>query len=238
MNAEIEAMFEVPEGHTPKVLIGGGTNHKNFAKVWDSMVEEKVYKDMDNNSSRLGLPLHPVLVLLIQGDDGHIHALISLPLQKWDAPMRIESTIDASNDLRRVMDWCAGFMEVFCMNDSISAVDLTTNTVVLGDPKASYGIEGVMSEIRPKKDVRGTAGLDIGSVDDILGQLSKPQIEKFQKKVKKEPATEKVTRIPVKEEVKEEVRMKAQQQEVLEKYGKKALQELCKSMKMPLLIDL
>lgn len=242
MTSEIQAMFEIPEGHTPKVLLGGGTDHKNFKKVWDSMVEEKVYKDMDNNSSRLGLPMHPVLILIVQGEDGHTHAFISLPLQKWQAPIRIQDTIEESKDLRRTTDWCAGFMEVFCMNDTVSAVDLVTNVVVFGDKEGTFGIEGIVKAVRPKKDVRGTGGLDIGSADDILGQLSKPQIEKFQKKTKKEPKIvlkEKLTRVPVKDESEaaKVEKTRKEQQDIVDKFGYDSLKEMSKRMKFAIVID-
>lgn len=241
MNQEIEAMFEIPKDHTPKVLLGGGTDHKNFSKAWADMVDEKIYKDMDGNSSRLGLPLHPVLVLIVQGGDGHIHALISLPLQKWQAPLRVNGTIEESKDLRRVMDYCAGFLEVFCMNDTVTAVDLATNIVVIGDPNdGAFGLEGIIKEVRPKKDVRTLDS--IGDADDILGQLSKPQIEKFQKKVKKEPKIvikEKLSRIPVKEEKPEEDKLektKKEQQAIVKKYGFSALKEMSERMKFEILV--
>lgn len=245
MNSEVEAMFEVPEGHTPKVLLGGGTNHKHFVKVWDSMVEEKVYKDMDNNASRLGLSLSPALVLIVQGDDGHVHALISLPLQKWQGNMRIHESIEESKDLRRTMDWCAGFMEVFCMNDTVTAVDLATDKVIFGDSSdIAFSIEGMVKDVRPKKDVRGTSGLDIGSVDDILGQLSRPQIEKFQTKKSTKSAVketkEKYTRLPVKEEDSEESKLektRKEQQKIVDKYGFQALKEMMDRMKLPILIE-
>lgn len=237
MNSEVEAMFEVPKGHTPKVLMVGGTDHKNFSKAWEGMVDEKIYKDMDGNSSRLGLPLHPVLVLIVQGEDGHIHALISLPLQKWEVPLRVNDAIEESKDLRRVMDYCAGFLEVFCMNDTVTAVDLATNVAVLGDSKdGAFSLEEIVKEIRPKKDVRTLDS--IGNADDILGQLSKPQIEKFQTK-KKEPKVEKLTRVPMKEEKPEENKLektKKEQQAIVKKYGFPALKEMSERMKFEILV--
>ena len=246
MSQEIEAMFEIPEHHTAKVLIGGGTDHKNFAKVWSDMLDEKIIKDMDGNSSRLGLPMHPVLMLIIQGEDGHLHALISLPLQKWQAPMRVHDSIEDSKNVQRMVDWCAGFMEVFCMKNTITAIDVTNQKVMIGDPKdAAFGLEAIVKDVRPKKEVRTLTS--IGSVDDILGQMSKPQIEKFEKKkTAPKKSTAKMTRVPVKDVVEEEKKAdtegeklektRADQQAIFDKYGYAALKEMTDRMNIPILI--
>lgn len=241
-------MFEIPENHVPYVLLAGGTNQKHFKRLWEPMVDEKVYKDMDNNSSRLGLPFHPVLVLIIGGTDGHLHSLVSLPLQKWQDGLRVEETVESSKNIQRVTDWVAGFMETFCMNNSISAVQLDTGKVTLGNPDdAAFSVEGILKDIRPKKDVRGLGmSGSIGSVDEILDQMSKPQIEKFTKKPKKTEAekidiVEKMIRLPVKDindaaEAKK-AKTKKEQQEIVDKYGFKALKDMTKRLKVPIVVD-
>lgn len=232
---QIEGMFTIKEGHTPKILIGGGTNHQHFAPFWENAIGDKKLKDMDSNASRMGLPLSPLLVLLVQGEDNHIDAILSLPLQKWQGDLALDATIEATNDLKRITDWCAGFLDVFCMDNTVSAVDLATNKPFYGDPeKSPFGIEKVYQSTR--EDVRGTGGLDIGSVDEILGQVSQSKTEKVMrtKKAEKKEIVEEPKIVEVKKEKKDILK---EQQEIVKKYGYAALKEMADRMNMPILVQ-
>lgn len=233
-------MFEIPEGHTPVVLIGGGTEESKFSRCFEESTGDKATNDMDANTSRAGMPLHPVLVLIVKGKNGHLHALMNLPLQKWDSPLVIEDSIEESRDVRRVTDWVAGFMHTFCANDTISAIDLITNAVLIG--KESTALEVMVRGTRPTKDMRLES---IGSVDDILnGQLGKEEIEAMTNKPEEgaiaslerllvEDKTPELVQVPI---INKDEEMRAQQQEIVDKYGWQALVDITKRMKTKILI--
>lgn len=225
LTTNIEAMFQIPEGHTPKVIIGGGTNAKNFTGVWKDIAPDEASKDMDENSSKMKLPLSPVLVLLIQGEDGHIDTHISLPLQKWQALMKVEKSVDDTNDMKRITDWCAGFMHGFCASGTIAAYDLATNQVILGEKNGVFDIESVANEVAPKKEARFLES--IGSADDILKGLFKPE-----KKLMVKDESPKAVEVPIKN-----LDAKKQQQDIKDKYGIDALKDMLKRTKKPLLLD-
>lgn len=179
MTKEMEAMFEIPDGHTPVVLISGGTNSEHFTRSCGDMLDEKYLKNMDENAARAGLPLNPFMVLLVQGKDNHVHAISALPLQKWQGELNVESSIEASKDIRRVTDWCAGLMELFCKDDSVHGVNLITGDIVFGDAKKGMmSLEATLKEVTPKREVRGTSDIDMEDLGDFIGQLSKKEIEK------------------------------------------------------------
>lgn len=242
MQSELNAMFKVPEGHVPVAIISGGTDHAHFHKVWSGMMDEDIYKDMDGNASKRSMPLSPVMMLVIQSeDDKHLHTLVSLPLQDFQEGMRVEETIENSKSIQRVADWCAGFMETFCVNDSVMALDIVNQTVLVGDSATSVmSIEASIKGVRPQREVRGLES--IGDVDDILGQLSKPQIEKFvTKKAMKKEKPEEMKTIPVVEEKEETLtdgleKMLKEQEAIVKKYGYKALEDMAARMNMPILV--
>lgn len=237
IKTEMNAMFDVPDGHTPKVLLAGGTEQDKFTRVWQEIPEDKL-KDMDTNSSRLHLPVHPVFVLIYIGEDAHVHASISLPLQDLQEELHIEESILETKDLKRITDWVAGFMEAFCMNDTVTAIDLVTEQPIIGGKNPAFSMQGLMKDIRPPKDMRLES---IGDVDDILnGQLNAKEIEEIRHPspeglLKKAKAVE-MKSIPVVEED-PNILLKKQQQEVVDKYGWKALEEMTKKMKQPILIE-
>lgn len=228
---EVEAMFDVPEGHTAKVIIGGGTNFENFNATWHALIPEKILKDMNENATRANLPFSPVLILLAEGADGHIDASISLPLQKWAEGLSVEPSIYETNDLRRITDWCAGFLHSFCATGSVNSRDLITNQLDIGKETGVFDMESAITASAPKREARILES--IGDVDEILGQLDTKGIEEMK-------------RLPVKDESPEEVpvsiekpqdKLRQTQQNIVEKYGFKALQDMLSRTKQPLLID-
>lgn len=222
-------MFELPAGHTPKVIIGGGTNSKNFVGVWENVAPPEASKDMDENASKIKLPLSPAIVLLVQGEDGHIDTHICLPLQKWQAGMRVEKTVDDTNDIKRITDWCAGFMHSFCASGTIVAYDLATNQVILGEKNGVFDIEAVANEVAPKKEARTLES--IGSVDDILkGLLTR----KPEKKLTVKDESPKAVEVPIKNL---DTDAKKQQQDIKDKYGIDALKDILGRSGKPLLLD-
>lgn len=225
----LDAAFNVPLNHTPKVMLTGGTDFKNFSKVWADTVPEEKLKDMDENSSKNKVPLHPVMVLIVQGGDGHVHAQISLPLQEWSGDLVLEESVSDSKDLRRLTDWCAGFMEVFCFNGTVAAHDLDKNEVIFGTDSAL--ITELVSAGKPRRSVPSLES--IGSVEDILGQLGDKEIEEMKRIPVKDESPEEV-KVPVENKAAEE---RKKQQEVADKYGFPALKELLEKMKQPLLIE-
>lgn len=177
----IQTMFKVPEGHTPKVLLGGGTEAKMFMKIWDGQIPDETLQKLDEAASVAKLPLNPFLVLLVQGEDGHIHAQTSLPLVKWTAEIHVEDSVSESKELIRITDWCAGFMQSFCANGTVAAYDLLTEMILLGeDNNPAFSIKASVKGVAPQREVRELSSFadDIGNVDEILGQMSSKQIKK------------------------------------------------------------
>lgn len=225
---EVEALFDIPEGHTAKVIIGGGTNFENFNATWHALIPEKILKDMNENATRANLPFSPVLILLAEGADGHIDASISLPLQKWAEGLAVEPSIYGTNDLRRITDWCAGFLHSFCATGSVNSRNLVTSQLDIGKETGVFDMESAMIASAPKREVRTLES--IGDVDEILGQVSQQEMK----------------RVPVVNETPEEVpvaiekpqdTLRKTQQEIVDKYGFQALQDVLSRTKQPLLID-
>lgn len=186
ISKELETLFEIPENHTPVVLISGGTDFEHFTRNCGDMLDESKTKGMDENAARAGLPLSPFMVLLVQGADNHVHALASLPLQKWQYDLRLEPSIEESKDVRRVTDWVAGLIDLFCKDDTVHGMNLITGDIVFGDPKeGQMSLEATVREVTPKREVRGTSNIDMEDLGDFIGQLSKKEIEEKVGKKKK-----------------------------------------------------
>lgn len=242
LSQHIATLFEISEGHTAKVVICGGTDLKTFQPSMQRMLPEELLKEMDENTSRLGLSLHPVLATLMQGTDGHVHVNMALPLQKWSADMVIEPSVLESKGLSRITDWVAGFMEVFCMNDSISAYDLETEQMMIGSKNGVYNLPDIIKDIVPKREL--PAMDSAGSVEEILGQMSNEEIEAVTEEgankaayiEKTEAVVERIIKSKDINEQDKEMVLKKTQQAVMKKYGYAALVELATKMGQPLLV--
>lgn len=234
----VKGMFKEKEKHTAKVLIIGGTDQTNFEAVWSKHDIEEYTSDMDANASKNRMVVSPVAVLLEEGEGGYIDARITLPLQGWVSDLRIEPSIEESKDLQRITDWVAGFMEVFCMNSTITGLDISTGAYVFSDEKHSVlKLDDILK--RPKKD-KGDLMMDdqgIGSVEDILsGQLTQKEIDTF---VQGKPeASVEAVEVPVAQEEagSTHTAMRATQEEIVAKYGYQALKDLVARTGQPLLI--
>ena len=247
----IKKLFKVHEGHQARVLIAGATDKEHFENVFVDHGLENVTASMNENASKLGISYSPVFIMLETGKNGHIHANIALPLQSWVEGLDIDESL--GNDLQRVTDWSAGFMGSFSMDSSVSAIAIDTGKVVFGDPDNNmFNIENIMKDIRPKKDKAELMAdsMDIGSVEDILGgQLTAEEIETKTMPEKKKDMElaeaildqgNEIKRFvgvmpPVAEQV--DKQMQSIQQDISDKYGFSALQELLKKTGQPLLIE-
>jgi hypothetical protein len=224
---ELKTMFKIPEGHEPVALIIGGTEEEKFTRQFDDKIEDSALKDMDVHSSQAGLATHPVMVVVIKGENGHLHSIMNLPLQNWQSGMVVEDAIEDSKDIRRVTDWVAGFMHAFCANETISAIDLTTGDKLI----EGADMDSVVKSVRPKREIR----LDsIGSVEDILaGQITKEEAKQIPV-VDESPEEVEVPIIDVEAEKQE--KMRREQAEIVEKFGWDALKEMSKRMNFPIVI--
>lgn len=218
LTKELETLFDIPEGHTPKVLLAGQTDNEQF-------VEDK--------------GVHTVLALLVMGKD-HVHALFTVPALERDGEIDIDESLLKTNDLKRITDWLAGMLSAQCLRGTVGALDIVTEQTIIGED-----IKELVKGVRPPVDLRLES---IGSVDDILsGQLGKKEIDQMLKPKSPEDllaqtkdmikeVDEQLKRIPVKEEDPNAL-LKKQQQEVVDKYGWKALETMAKKMKQPILVE-
>lgn len=254
---EVQKFFQTPKGHTAKVIIVGATDKEHFKPFWEKEGLEDEMEDMDENASKLGMSYAPIFVVLNQSDkDKHIDAELIVPLQNFHAGLRIEKTILESKDIQRISDWSAGFLEIFCMNNSISALDILTGALLVGDSDGTqFKMDNVMRSIRGKKEKSELLGdaMDIGSVDEILGQqmsdkelkaLSKKTPETKEKKVSLDRAenmidiANNVKAITLSASTKKQADdvLKSVQETIMKKYGFKALEELLAKTGQPLLV--
>lgn len=242
----VKTLFNTPDNHTAKVILIGATNQQNFEAVWSKHDIEEYTQDMDANASKHKMNYTPVVVVVNEGADGHFDAVIALPTQKWTEGLRMDDSIAESKNIQRAADWLAGFMETFCMNDSITGIEVDTGTMVFGTGKHSlFNLENIMKDLGPKrtKDSLMTDAMDIGNVDDILaGQMTPEEIKNHQNPVEKAveaamaPPRLPVEVVPEPAPVDEYEAMRATQQSVIDKYGFSALEELLKATKQPLLV--
>lgn len=251
---EVKRAFKVAPNHEPRVILVGATDKENFGLVWSRHGLDDETADMDENASKQGMSSSPVFVVISQGTDGHVDAEISLPLQMWSAPLRMEGNLRDSKDLQRITDWLAGFMEPFCMNNSVSALNVQDGKMMFGGDDTIFNMDEVMKNIRPKREKSElmSDALDIGSVEDILaGQMTVEQIERVGRDARdaKEPLSQHSRLGPSLEEEADEENRRQQdvvkeeqeksritQQEIVDKYGFKALEELLERTGKELLV--
>lgn len=251
---KIQKMFDTPKDHTPIVTLVGSTDQQNFKVFWEKAGLEDVMDDMDANASKAGMPQSPVFITIVAGKDGHMHAQINIPLQQWSAGLHVDDYIEDTNNVQRITDWIAGFMETFSANGSVHAVDLRDGKTVFGSDTSR--VEDMVRALSPKKEKSElmSDSLSIGSVDDILnGQMSMEEIKDVEKPdvtLDKAEAALKASSVieaaaqkapPVVVKLVKEVNDKDDkkvQEEILEKFGEKALKDLLARTKRPLLVQL
>lgn len=213
MNKKINSLVSLPDGFTPRVVVAGGTREREFKAVFNGMLPLEVTDMMDENASKVGLPFSPVMVIISEHTSGVVDAHMIVPLQKFSEPMRIEKSV-LSGGTQRVMDYVAGLMSSFCKTESLVANDVTTGQVLMGDT-AVIEVNEMLNVVTPKESRKITEEMYIGDPDEILKGLEIPQEPK----------------------VDPDIEIRKTQQEVVDKYGWKALEELSKQMKQKILID-
>lgn len=206
--------FDIPKGHTPKVILAGATTQKIFEPVWKGRVPDDRIEDMDEHASKKGYPYSPVLALVYQGEN-HSHIQMSVPLENWAGEVKVDEAMLKTNDVRRISDWMTGFMNSFCADDSISSIDLTTGLPILEGTNSAVNVSSIEQIVKKPEDVRLEP---IGDVDAILN-APKTEEEEAQKE------TERVEKI------------RKQQQEVVDKFGWEALEDLTKRTKQTIIIE-
>jgi hypothetical protein len=239
---EIKRAFKVPANHDPRVILVGATDKSSFELVWGKHDLDEVTADMDENASKQGMSYSPVFVIVLEGKGGHIDAEIVLPLQSWGADLRLPKALRDSKDLQRITDWLAGFMEPFSMNDTVSGVDVQTGMLLFGDASmTAFNMDNVMKSIRPKRDKSELMNdaINIGTVEEILaGQMTVKEVEKITRKpergavsIEEEPDVKEPDLLKMAEDA-----ARKTQQDILDKYGFKALEELLEKTGKPLLV--
>ncbi len=234
---EVKKVFQTPKDHEPRILLVGATDKANFDLVWSQHQMEDVIESMDENASKQGMSYSPVFIVVNEGKGGHLDTEITLPLQAWSSDMRVDESLLQTQNTQRITDWLAGFMEPFCMNNSISAIDIKTGLLIFGDPKGTvFKMDNVMKSIRPKKDKNElmSDAIDIGSVDDILaGQMSVEEMDRVSGKTEdlkmKEETLEVIETVSVTSPdlaKLAEMTARATQQDIVDKYGFKALEDI------------
>lgn len=262
---ELKHIFKDTE-HTPKVLIVGGTNEEQVRQQFGDQIPEEVVGGMDAATNQTKLPLHPVLVLVSQGVKDHTHVFMSFPLMNFEKILRVTPHIAETNDLRRITDWSLGFLEAFAMNNSLSVMDLLTGVrevegmdgydieAVIGEvrPKREVrtlpsigSVDDILSgqlgkeeidalhDTKPTVITEGNAG-DV--IEGLLNKIKELELNKIKElENKPEETVETPPEAPAVTPPQENTALKMQQ-EVCDKYGYKAVQDLCKKMNMPILI--
>ena len=88
------------------------------------------------------------MILLYQGSGDHTHAQISIPTQSWEAEISIPDHLLKDNVPQRLTDWVAGFMEPFCSDNSISAVNVETGAFLFGEKDTSvFNVERIRIQV-------------------------------------------------------------------------------------------
>lgn len=223
---DIRKAFKVGDDHTPKVIISGGTDNIHLMRVFEAHGIETHVKDMDENASKAGMTLSPVLFLVNEHQD-HIDVDMHLPLQFWSAPINVDESVLESKDTKRITDWIAGFMYGFVSNRTVSAVDIATEKIILGSENTDiFSIANVLKSTRPKvaRSELMSQEMDIGSPEEILG-LTKVDVAN---------ETPVAVSVPL---LDKDADARAIQQDIVDKYGMKALKDLLTKTGQPLLVD-